>query len=771
MAVERITRASLGILLIVLGALALTGAFVWLRLTGASDGTQLGPAAWRPHGVVVTALYEAGTGLRQGDLIVAVDGRSLELWAQGMWVPERPRPHWLVGQTVIYTVERDGQRRDISVVLGRYPLGRVLMDNWGQIILAIVFLIVSAFIYVRRFNDAGPRALLLTAVGMLAGVPLFHPQVLNLIEGTGFWLFQALFLGVFPLVLSGFLHFALVFPRPQALIVRFPWVILLGYAGPYLAHALFALAVQRDAPGALAWIGRSAADHTVLIVVYLVLIMAAIATGYRSARDPVSRQQVRWVVYAVLAAGACSLAFGLLPEVVLGRALLDLNGQSLLSLIVPLAIAIAILRYHLFDIDLIINRTLVYGALTTAVVGLYVLMVGTLGVLFNASGNLIIALLATGLVAALFQPLRARLQRAIDRLMYGEREDPYAILARLGQRLEATLAPDTVLPTIVETVAQALKLPYVAIALAQSFEFRVPSGRLSSELETLGTQNSKLRTQNFQIVASYGQPSGELFRLPLVYQAEPIGTLVLSPRAPGEALAAADQRLLVDLARQIAVAVHAVRLTADVQRSRERLVTAREEERRRLRRELHDGLGPTLASLTLKLDVAQTLVFDDLPSGVALLAQLQAQTKTAIDTVRRLTHELRPPALDQLGLASALREQVAQYTQVNGLAVLVDIPEELPPLPAAVEVAAYHIAVEALINVVRHAHAHTCRIRLMVDTAVCVEISDDGRGLPAACRAGVGLQSMRERAAELGGTCTVAPIATGGTCVRARLPL
>jgi signal transduction histidine kinase len=273
------------------------------------------------------------------------------------------------------------------------------------------------------------------------------------------------------------------------------------------------------------------------------------------------------------------------------------------------------------------------------------------------------------------------------------------------------------------------------------------------------------------IVAAYGAPAAELFRLPLVYQGEPIGALILSPRAPGEALAAADQRLLVDLARQIAVAVHAVRLTADVQRSRERLVTAREEERRRLRRELHDGLGPTLASLTLKLDVAQTLVFDDLQSGVALLAQLQAQTKTAIDTVRRLTHELRPPVLDQLGLASALREQAAQYSQLNGLSVLVDIPEELPALPAAVEVAAYHIAVEALINVVRHAHAHTCRIRLMVDTAVCMEISDDGRGLPAACRAGVGLQSMRERAAELGGTCTVAPIATGGTCVRARLPL
>ena len=199
------------------------------------------------------------------------------------------------------------------------------------------------------------------------------------------------------------------------------------------------------------------------------------------------------------------------------------------------------------------------------------LAVGALGALFQARGNLGISLLATGLVAVLFQPLRSRLQRGVNRLMYGERDDPYAVTSRLGRRLEATLAPEAVLPTVVETIAQALKLPYAAILLKEG--------------------------EGFRTAAAYGSPRGEPETLPLVYQREEIGRLVLSPRAPGEGFSDADRGLLEDLARQAEVAVHAVRLTADLQRSRERLVATREEERRRLRRDLHDGLGAQLAGL------------------------------------------------------------------------------------------------------------------------------------------------------------------------------
>jgi signal transduction histidine kinase len=213
-----------------------------------------------------------------------------------------------------------------------------------------------------------------------------------------------------------------------------------------------------------------------------------------------------------------------------------------------------------------------------------------------------------------------------------------------------------------------------------------------------------------------------------------------------------------------------VRLTNDLQRSRERLVTAREEERRRLRRDLHDGLGPALGSLTLQLDLVRTLLTQDLAAADTLLVELKGQVQTSLADIRRLVYALRPPTLDELGLLSALREQVTHYRQA-GLSITLNAPERLPPLPAAVEVALYRIAQEALTNMVRHAQASTCVVSLRVERDACLEIGDDGQGLPADFRAGVGLTSMRERAAELGGTCLIEPGATGGTRVLVRLPL
>ena len=264
--------------------------------------------------------------------------------------------------------------------------------------------------------------------------------------------------------------------------------------------------------------------------------------------------------------------------------------------------------------------------------------------------------------------------------------------------------------------------------------------------------------------------AGEPLRLPLVYQAETVGQLLVAPRAPGESFTSAERRLLEEIAVQAGVAAHAVRLTADLQRSRERLVTTREEERRRLRRDLHDGLGPQLASLTLTLAAARELLRHDVNAADRLLQELAIHTQAAIADIRRVVYALRPPALDDLGLVLAVREQVAHYRQA-GLQITIDAPEQLPPLPAAVEVAAYRIIQEALTNVVRHAQAQTCAVRLMLGDALDVEICDDGVGLPPGGRAGVGLTSMRERTAELGGTCQIESVPGGGTCIRAGLPL
>jgi signal transduction histidine kinase len=286
------------------------------------------------------------------------------------------------------------------------------------------------------------------------------------------------------------------------------------------------------------------------------------------------------------------------------------------------------------------------------------------------------------------------------------------------------------------------------------------------------------RDDALEVVASYGLPVDDPIRLPLIYQSETIGQLILAPRTSGESFTPAEQRLLEDLALQAGVAAHSVRLTddlrqlaADLQRSRERLVTAREEERRRLRRDLHDGLGPQLASLTLKLDAARNHLAHDPTTASTLLVELKAHAQTAIADIRRLVYGLRPPALDELGLVGALREYAANHHTADGMRVSVEAPDALPTLPAAVEVAAYRIALEALTNATRHARARECTVRITLDGELRLEVADDGVGLPEAFHAGVGLASMRERATELGGSFVLDTGPMGGTRVLARLPL
>lgn len=493
-------------------------------------------------------------------------------------------------------------------------------------------------------------------------------------------------------------------------------------------------------------------------------IVGAQIYRYRRVSGPVERQQTKWFLGALglylvtFFVGNLLLgAVGALDEAATGDRVklawtLFEFATGLAGLCVPIGLTVAILRYRLFDIDIIINRTLVYGGLTTAVIGLYVLVVGYLGQLFRTGANLAISLVATGLVAVLFQPLRQGLQRGANRLLYGERDEPYAVISRLGRQLEATVAPGTILPTIVETVAGALRLPYAAIALGSGAEC------------TLG--------------AATGTPVPDPVRLPLVYQGTPVGELLLAPRAPGETFSRADRRLLDDLARQAGVAAQAVRLAdetrqlaADLQASRLRLITAREEERRRLRRDLHDGLGPRLAALTLRLDTARDTLADDRRAD-ALLGDLANRTEEAVADIRRLVYALRPPALDDLGLVEAI-QQAAQSYGPGSPRTTVEAPRPLPPLPAAVEVAAYRIVTEAMTNVVRHAQARRCIIRLALDgagEALIVEVVDDGRGIAPGRKAGIGTGSMRERAEELGGTCAIEPAPGGGTMVRVMLP-
>lgn len=309
-------------------------------------------------------------------------------------------------------------------------------------------------------------------------------------------------------------------------------------------------------------------------------------------------------------------------------------------------------------------------------------------------------------MAVLFAPVRDQLQRSVNRLMYGERDDPYAVVSRLGRQLESTLVPDAVLPTIVHTAKDALKLPYVAVEVA---------GR---------------------IAASSGAPMDHTVALPLVYQSTSVASLLLAPRGGTNSFSEADRRLLEDLARQAGIAVHAARVTADLQRSREHLVAAREEERRRLRRDLHDGLGSRLAGLNLQMGALRALIRRDPSAADQAAGELRGEIRAAIADIRRLVYDLRPPALDELGLVAAIQQRAtrcsagpseqAEMDAANGAQVQVTVEAEvdLPPLPAAVEVATYRVVEEALTNVVRHARARTCRVRLSATDSLCVEVTE-----------------------------------------------
>jgi signal transduction histidine kinase len=611
---------------------------------------------------------------------------------------------------------------------------RQTADIAVEVALMSAYSLIATLIFLRKSRNG--MALFVSLFLVMFGATLY-PSWDTLVESEPSWrLLVSLLRSLGPFSLLLFLY---LFPDGRFVPV---WTRIVVVAGVLLALSPLTLP---DPFSFLLWIGLLGTG------------VVAQMYRYRRVSGPVQRQQTKWVVFGVTA-----MSLGLFGAALPGEFFPSLRQpgaqQALYEmvsgiiavfslLLLPLSIGMAILRYRLWDIDIIINRTLVYGTLIVIVTGLYIILVGMVGVLFQSVGNSFLMILATGLIAVLFQPLRDRLQRGVNRLMYGERDDPYAVLSRLSQRLAATLAPEAVLPTIVETVKESLNLPYAAIALKQG--------------------------KAFAVAASFGTPVNDTLRLPLVYQNETVGQLILAPRAPGETFSPADRQLLDDLAREAGVAVHAVRLTTDLQHSRARLVTTREEERRRLRRDLHDGLGPTLASLAQRLDTARILVPRDPNAAVALLGDLTAQVKTTITDIRRLVYALRPPALDELGLVSALREHAAHYNESNGLSVSMEAPERLPPLPAAVEVAAYRIVLEALTNVARHAHARTCHIHLELREAqvLYLEVTDDGGGLPKDYHAGVGLTSMRERAMELGGECRIEPGPTHGMRVVAWLPL
>lgn len=690
--------------------------------------------------------------LRPGDMWVTLEGQSMvRILRSGPDFEETYR----AGQSLTVGVKRGGQRLEFEVPLGHWSVAAVLrtlrLNLWTQYPVLLGFLIAAFAFWQRPRLDAAKLLFMFYVVQLLiylsgsveaeAGY-----AVADLVSPLSYML--TLFFGSLSYLLllaPLLLHLCLAFPEPKPLLRRFPWLLTVVYLVPWLALAGFTVS------GTLFTFGRN--QLYLLTGVYSLVSSAVFVHTFMTEQDPLRRAQVRWVAFGFVALGVSGIAWVMTVLGIGGGTLIGAVNSFPSALVLTLCLALALLRYRLFDIDLILNRTLVYTALTACVVLLYIVTVGAVGALLGTRGNLTLSLLGTGLVAVLFQPLQVSLQGAVNRMLYGQRDEPYSLLTRLSQQIGAVQVPEQMLPTLAQTVAETLKLPYAGLFLYTGAE-------TGEQVEGVG---------------EYGVGVAKPVIFPLEHQGERFGELRLGVSGTLDPKVVA---LLRTISQQASVAVYAVRQTRDLKRSRERLIVARETERLRLRRELHDGLGPTLAGLNLQLSALEHLA--DQPEAVrGALASVQQEVRFAAAEVRRIVYDLRPPSLDQLGLAGALAQLVTDVrAEQAGLSVTLTLPDEpylLPPtLSPATEVALYRIVQEALTNTLKHAQAQYLSVVVSLDSALRLTIRDDGCGLPDHYRAGVGLHSMRERVSELGGQFTLVSQdsdAQRGTMISVELPL
>lgn len=724
---------------------ALTGLFVGTRDMLPSDlSNRLPNAPTRaPYGVAITPFPRPGNPLRPGDVVVAVNGTSI---ARGRL------PRGRIGQHFIYTVRRAGHLLNVEVVLHHYPLEDALATSWATMLMAVTLGGVALYVFARRPHHRAAQALLMVAGLFSCGATawVLWPGALDNEWGVGWWVTVAANLA-YALMWGALLHFALVFPRPRGIFAPRPGLVGLAYLLPLALYGTYLAVVLPRALTPLQSAGYLTSTSVFGDYVMPAAVMVTLVRAYRGIEDAGARHGLRW--FMILFSGGIVgwLLIWKLPDLLFGRALLGAPLPPLMFLPCLFALALAILRDRVFDIDIVIRRSVVYISLTVCAVVIYVTTVGLLGKVISHRGQWT-SVLATALVAVAFSPLHSRLQRGVSRLFYGERDDPYAMLSRLGQQLEGTRGPSEILPLVVDTMAEALRLPYVAVELADS--------------------------EGTELAAQHGAACAEPLALPLSHQGQHLGRLLIGERSRGEGFAPTDCRLFADLARQVSVAARTVTVARDLQRSRERLVAAREEERRRLQRDLHDGLGPALGAAVLQLQAVKRLVRADPDQAELIISRLTKETQATIADVRRLVDQLRPAALNQYGLLEALRLRASNFVHLGSdepnskpLDIDVESDGDLSGLPAAVEMAAFRIVCEAVNNAARHAGASRCVVRLVRAGALEVWVADDGRGLPAACRPGVGLSSMGERAAELGGWCRVEAAAEGGVVVHAHLPI
>ncbi|TMD22641.1 MAG: hypothetical protein E6I99_09490 [Chloroflexi bacterium] len=500
-----------------------------------------------------------------------------------------------------------------------------------------------------------------------------------------------------------------------------------------------------------------------LFLPFLVLILGtslaailSLVLRYRRGNTQ-DRQQLKWLMAA---AALLLVSFGLQVGVP------AFQNDYLIPLVapaLPIAVGIAILRYRLYDIDFIINKALVYGGLAAVITAVYVLIVINIGALIGGSQRLWLSLLSTAVIALAFQPLRQRAQRLANRLVYGRRATPYETLSQFSEHLSETYSHEDILDRMSRILAQGTG--------AERAEIWVRSGQ-----RLVLASASPPSTETVTPVAMQNGTLPQMQRdtvVPVSHQGELLGALAVDKRR-GETLNTVEQKLISDLAGQAGLVLKNVGLTRellarldDLRASRQRLVTAQDEERRRLERDLHDGAQQHLVALKIKVGLAEAAAEPE-SKARPILAQLKQDADEALDNLRELARGIYPPLLASDGLQAALASHVRRLAIPVNLRV-----DDVPRQPREVEGAVYFCCLEALQNVVKSAEASAVDVHISTDNSMLTfRVEDDGKGFePATVTRGSGLQNMRDRLEALGGSLEVRSAPGHGTTVVGKIPL
>ncbi|MDP9301047.1 MAG: sensor histidine kinase, partial [Actinomycetota bacterium] len=480
---------------------------------------------------------------------------------------------------------------------------------------------------------------------------------------------------------------------------------------------------------------------------------------YRGA-DGETRQQVRWLAF-VGVAFFVEFVIGVLGSGLTHDSNMLGNVMFLLWFITlvlgtPIACGIAILKYRLYDLDVVVRKTVVFGLLAAFITALYAVVVGGIGAIVGAKSSTVLSFAAAALLAVAFQPARDRARRLADRLAYGKRATPYEVLAEFSERMSESYATEDVLPRMAEILRAGTGASSAGVWLRVGSTLR-PEAAAGKPLERAPTAIEGDTVPEF---------SSE-HAVEVRHQGELLGALtILMPAS--DPMNPAKEKLVRDLAAQAGLVLRNVRLIEELRASRQRLVAAQDEERRKIERNLHDGAQQHLVALSVRLRLSEQLAGRDPAKAKEMLAALQVDTSEALENLRDLARGIYPPLLGDQGLAAALAAQ-ARKSPVPTEVEADDVGRYEPDIEATV----YFCTLEALQNVAKYAGASRASVRLARDDGhLTFEISDDGTGFdPASTGYGTGLQGMADRLEAAGGSLAVRSAPGEGTEVTGRVPV